>query len=377
MSTIAEQLTKALADRYVIERELGAGGMATVYLAHDIKHDRKVAIKVLRPELAQVLGADRFIQEIRTIAHLQHPNILPLFDSGVIPGQSASGHGSATIPYYVMPFIEGESLHARIVREGKLPADQAMRIFREVADALSYAHRHGIVHRDIKPDNILLSESHAIVADFGVAKAVSASVTGGGGLTTVGMVIGTPAYMAPEQAAGDPTLDHRADIYALGALGYEMLTGEEMFPGRTPQAVIAAHITEAPAPLARRVPTASPAFAALVMRCLEKDPAKRPQHAAEIIAPLDAISPVRASRPRWMLWALAAAVMVLLIAGLFFAGIIGGRSLLAQGVLAERDPILVADVTNRTRDSLLGLTVTEALRVDLTQSRAVALVSPA
>ena len=380
MSGISERLSKVLADRYRVERELGAGGMATVYLAQDLKHDRKVAIKVLRTELAQVLGADRFIQEIKTIAHLQHPNILPLFDSGVIPGrpdgQSAGRQESAEVPYYVMPYIEGESLHARIAREGKLSNADATRIFREVADALSYAHRHGVVHRDIKPDNILLSENHAIVADFGVAKAVSASVTSGGGLTTVGMVIGTPAYMAPEQAAGDPTLDHRADIYALGALGYEMLTGQEMFPGRTPQAVIAAHITESPVPLARRAPGCPPALAALITRCLEKDPARRPQNASEILAALDSAIPTGPGRPRWLLWGVAAAAIVLVIAGLFAAGVIGGRSLLAQGVLEARDPILVADVTNRTRDSLLGLTVTEALRVDLTQSRAVALVSP-
>ncbi|MHC4109348.1 MAG: serine/threonine-protein kinase, partial [Planctomycetota bacterium] len=238
MSDTLSSLSAALADRYRIEREVGAGGMATVYLAEDLKHRRKVALKVLRPELAAALGAERFVREITTTANLQHPNILPLFDSGEADG----------FLYYVMPFVEGQSLRDRLAAQGELSPADAMRILRDVADAMAAAHAKGIVHRDIKPENIMLSGRHAVVMDFGVAKAVS-EATGRIDLTTAGMALGTPTYMAPEQAVADPQTDHRADVYALGVTAYEMLTGRPPFVGVSPQEVLAAHITSAPEPL--------------------------------------------------------------------------------------------------------------------------------
>ena len=278
MSDIA-RLTALLADRYTVERELGEGGAATVYLARDIKHDRNVAIKVLRPDLAQTLGAERFTREIRTAANLNHPHILTVLDSG-----SADG-----MLYYVMPFAEGESLRARITREGGLPIADVIRIMREVSDALSAAHAAGVVHRDIKPDNVLLSGRHALVADFGVATANSES-TGRNKITTLGVALGTPAYMAPEQAAADPHVDHRADIYALGILGYEMLTGEPPFVRRTPQEVLAAHVTEAAPAASTRRQSVPPALDALIGKCLLKQPGDRYQSADDILAELERIS---------------------------------------------------------------------------------------
>src|SRR5689334_25189836 len=219
MTTIGGDVAAALADRYRIERELGAGGMATVYLAEDLKHRRRVAIKVLRPELGAAVGAERFLREIETTANLRHPHILPLYDSG-----SAGG-----LLYYVMPLVEGESLRDRLAREKQLPIDDALRIAREVADALSYAHARGVIHRDIKPENILLEGGHAVVADFGIARAVSTA--GADRLTETGMAIGTPMYMSPEQAAGDPDLDGRSDLYSLGCVLYEMLGVQAPFTG--------------------------------------------------------------------------------------------------------------------------------------------------
>ncbi|MFI5309792.1 MAG: protein kinase [Gemmatimonadales bacterium] len=262
-----------------MERELGEGGAATVYLARDLRHERPVAIKVFRPELAETLGAERFTREIRTAANLQHPHILTVHDSGTADG----------LLYYVMPYVEGESLRARIEREGGLPIADVVRILREVADALSTAHAQGVVHRDIKPDNVLLSGRHALVADFGVAKAIS-EATGQQRVTTVGVALGTPAYMAPEQAAADPHLDHRVDIYALGVLGYEMLTGDPPFVRRTVQEVIAAHVTEpAPAVSVRR-PSVPPALDSLIARCLAKQPADRWQSADDVVAELERLS---------------------------------------------------------------------------------------
>ena len=228
------RLTAALADRYRVERELGAGGMATVYLAHDLKHDRDVAIKVLHPELAAALGGERFLSEIKTTARLQHPHILPLLESGEAGG----------FLYYVMPYVSGETLRTRLEREHQLPVDDALRITREVADALGSAHAIGIVHRDIKPENILLQGGHALVADFGIALAVQQA--GGQRMTQTGLSLGTPQYMAPEQAMGEKGVDLRADIYALGAVTYEMLTGEPPFTGSTVQAIVARVLTEEP-----------------------------------------------------------------------------------------------------------------------------------
>jgi serine/threonine protein kinase len=230
------RLSASLADRYRIERELGAGGMATVYLAHDLKHDRNVAIKVLRPELAAVIGADRFLSEIKTTANLQHPHILSLFDSGTVDG---------TV-FYVMPFVDGESLRDRLTREKQLPLRDALAIAREIADALQYAHSHGVIHRDIKPENILLQGGHALVADFGIA--LAASKVGGNRMTETGMSLGTPQYMSPEQAMGERELDSRTDVYALGCVTFEMLAGEPPFTGPTAQSIVAKVITAAATP---------------------------------------------------------------------------------------------------------------------------------
>ena len=247
-----------------------------MFLARDIRHDRKVAIKVLRPELAETLGADRFTREIRTAANLSNPHILTVLDSG-----SADG-----LLYYVMPFAEGESLRRRIAREGALPIEDVIRILREVADALSTAHAAGVVHRDIKPDNVLLSGRHALVADFGVAKALSES-SGRNKVTTIGIALGTPAYMAPEQAAADPHVDHRADIYALGVLAFEMLTGEPPFSRRSPQELLAAHVTEPAPPVSSRRPSVPPALDALVAKCLLKQPGDRYQSADQVLEELE------------------------------------------------------------------------------------------
>src|SRR6185437_12914272 len=224
MTELLTRLQTALAGRYQLERELGAGGMATVYLAQDIRHTRQVAVKVLRPELAAVIGAERFLGEIKLTANLQHPHILPLFDSGE----------ADSFLFYVMPFVEGETLRRRLDREKQLPVPDALRIATEVASALDYAHRHGVVHRDIKPENILLHDGQAMVADFGIA--LAASKAGGDRMTETGMSLGTPHYMSPEQAMGEREITGRSDVYALGVVTYEMLTGDPPFTGSTAQA---------------------------------------------------------------------------------------------------------------------------------------------
>jgi serine/threonine protein kinase/Tol biopolymer transport system component len=257
------RLTEALADRYRIERELGAGGMATVYLAQDLKHDRKVAVKVLRPELAAVIGADRFLAEIKTTANLQHPHILPLFDSGA----------ADSFLYYVMPFIEGESLRDRLNREKQLSIGDAVRIATEVASALDYAHRHNVIHRDIKPENVLLHDGRALVADFGIA--LAASKAGGGRMTETGMSLGTPTYMSPEQAMGEREITARSDVYALGAMTYEMLAGDPPFTGSTAQAIVAKVMTDEPAPLRRHRKAVPEQVDDAVLTALEKLPADR------------------------------------------------------------------------------------------------------
>jgi tRNA A-37 threonylcarbamoyl transferase component Bud32 len=273
------RLTAALADRYKIEREIGAGGMATVYLAEDVRHRRKVAVKVLRPELAATLGSDRFFREIEVAAQLQHPHILPLLDSGQTEG----------FYYYVMPFIAGESLRERLAKVGELPIHDAVKVLVEVVDALSAAHAMGVVHRDIKPDNVMLSGRHALVTDFGVAKAVS-EATGRNKLTTVGVALGTPAYMAPEQASADPHLDHRVDIYAVGAMAYELLTGQPPFTGGTANEILAAHVTRLPETVTARRPAVPAQLGMVIMKCLEKRPADRWQSAEDLLAQLEPLA---------------------------------------------------------------------------------------
>ena len=263
-----ERIKAALADRYAIERELGQGGMATVYLAHDLKHDRKVAIKVLRPELAAVLGAERFVQEIKTTANLQHPHILPLFDSGEAQG----------FLYYVMPYIEGETIRGKLNREKQLGIEEAVTITTEVADALDYAHRHNVIHRDIKPENILLHDGRPMVADFGIALAVSAAA--GGRMTETGLSLGTPHYMSPEQATAEKDITHRSDIYSLGSVLYEMLTGEPPHTGGSAQAIILKIVTEEVPPVTTLRKSVPPNVAAATAKALEKLPADRFETAA-------------------------------------------------------------------------------------------------
>ena len=258
-----EQLNTALAERYRIVRELGVGGMATVYLADDLRHDRKVAIKVLKPELAAVLGADRFIVEIKTTASLQHPHILPLFDSG-----SANG-----ILFYVMPYIEGITIREKLNRETQCGVDEAIRITREIADALDYAHRHGVVHRDIKPENILLHDGRAMVMDFGIAIALSAAA--GGRMTETGLSLGTPHYMSPEQATAEKEITARSDVYSLASVLYEMLTGDPPFTASSAQVVIMKIITEQPQAVTARRKSVPANVSAAVAKALEKLPADR------------------------------------------------------------------------------------------------------
>ena len=274
MSDLTPRLQAALAHTYEVERELGQGGMATVYLANDRKHHRQVAIKVLKPELAAVLGAERFLAEIRTTANLQHPHILPLFDSGIADG----------FLYYVMPFVKGESLRDRLKREQQLPIPDAVRIAGEVAGALDYAHRHNVIHRDIKPENVLLHDGRALVADFGIA--LAASHAGGSRMTETGMSLGTPHYMSPEQAMGQREITARSDIYSLGAMTYEMLVGEPPISGPTAQAIVARVMTEAPAPPSRHRDTVPEAVDDAVLTALAKFPADRFATAAEFAAAL-------------------------------------------------------------------------------------------
>src|SRR5512142_373363 len=263
MSGPVDRLATALSERYRIERELGRGGMATVYLAEDLKHDRKVALKVLKPELAAVLGAERFVQEIKTTAALQHPHILPLFDSGEADAQL----------YYVMPYIQGETLREKLNRETQLGVDESVRIATEIADALDYAHRHGVIHRDIKPENILLHDGRPMVMDFGIALAVSAAA--GGRMTETGLSLGTPHYMSPEQATAEKNITARSDVYSLGAVLYELLAGQPPHLGGSAQQIIMKIVTEHAAPVTQMRKSVPPNVAAAVAKALEKLPADR------------------------------------------------------------------------------------------------------
>ena len=465
MTDLRDRLQAALGSAYRIDQELGGGGMSRVFLAEETALGRKVVVKVLPPEMAAGVNIERFRREIQLAASLQHPHIVPLHAAGQ----------AGDLFYYTMPLVEGESLRAKLAREGELPVPETIRILVDVADALAYAHAHGVVHRDIKPDNVLISGSHAVVTDFGVAKAVSAA-TGSTTLTSLGVALGTPAYMAPEQAAADPHVDHRADLYAVGAMAYEMLCGHPPFTGMTPQAMLAAHVTQAPQPVTANRPAVPQALNALVMRCLEKKAADRVQRAEELVAQLQAMStptggmaptgstvissgteaairrgnPLRVGGlfvlaalgvlalvyflmdrlglPTWVfvgaivllgaglpimlatgvlerrraqarttgytpasrgvanlftwkraLWGggvafggLASVATIYMAMRLLGIGAVG--TLVAKGTLKEREPILLADFENRTTDSTLGPTLTEAFRVDLSQSRTVKLV---
>jgi serine/threonine-protein kinase len=275
--------SQVVAGRYRVTRELARGGMASVYLARDLKHDRDVAVKVVRGELAAALGSGRFLREIRIAAHLRHPHIVPLYDSGDADG----------LLYYVMPYESGQSLRARLRKEGQLPIDDAVAILRDVCDALAHAHEHGVVHRDIKPDNVLLTGRHALVTDFGVAKALTPTEDAANqsdpqsGITAAGVMLGTPAYMAPEQASADPRIDHRADIYAVGVLGYEMLAGHPPFRGDTTPEMLAAQLSSAPEPLSVHRPDVPPSLGALIMKCLVKRPDDRWQRADDLVHRLE------------------------------------------------------------------------------------------
>jgi len=281
-------LVEALADRYRIERELGQGGMATVYLAHDIKHDRKVAIKVLKPELAAFLGAERFVVEIKTTAALQHPHILPLFDSGSIAGHpdASAASGGPAFLFYVMPFIDGETLRGRMDREGQLAIDDTITITKTIAGALDVAHRRGVIHRDIKPENILMQDGVALLADFGIAVAVDTAE--GERLTQVGLSLGTPAYMSPEQIVGERELDARSDVYALACVTYEMLSGDPPFVASNAQAVMAKHITDIASPITTTRRDVSASVANALVKALSKAPADRYASAAAFATGLTA-----------------------------------------------------------------------------------------
>ncbi len=466
---LRDRLQAALGPSYRLDRELGGGGMSRVFAAHEVELGRQVVIKVLPPEMSAGVNVDRFRREIQLAARLQHPHVVPLLTAG----------SRDDLIWYVMPFIEGESLRAKLAREGELPVAETVRILREVADALQYAHSNQVVHRDIKPDNVLITNKHAVVADFGVAKAVSAS-TGESSLTSLGVALGTPAYMAPEQAAADPHVDHRADIYALGAMAYEMLTGRPPFTGTNAQAVLAAHVMQVPDPITTHRASVPAGLAEIVMRCLAKKAADRWQRADELIPHLDALltptggmtptatqplaavdheaaarkgNPVRVAAlfglagvgvlaivwtlvqqlglPDWVFLGaialLAVGLPIILVTGrqerrraLARAGaiqhttpvglqrhftwrkaVLGGfaafatlavtaggyaglramgigpfGTLVARGTLGERDRLILADFENATQDSTVAESVTELLRIDLSQSQVVSVLEP-
>ena len=300
------RLAEALADRYRIERELGQGGMATVYLAQDLKHDRKVAVKVLKPELAAVLGAERFVAEIKVTANLQHPNLLPLFDSGAAGKQ---GSGGSAFLYYVMPYIEGETLRSRLEHERQLPVDEVVRMVTLLANALDFAHAEGVIHRDLKPENILLQSGQPVIADFGIALAVAQS--GGSRVTETGLSLGTPHYMSPEQAAGEREIDARSDQYALAAVTYEMLTGEPPHSGPTAQVIIGRLMTEKPRSLRATRPGMPAVMDVAVGRALAKLPADRFSNCGAFAQALVA-SPARGKRG-WLIGASLAGLAVVAV----------------------------------------------------------------
>lgn len=372
MSDFQEALQRALGATYRLERELGGGGMSRVFVATETALGRRVVIKVLSPTLAEGVSVERFRREIQLAARLQHPHIVPLLAAGEVQLEP----GAPALLYFTMPFVDGESLRARL-RQGTVPADLATRILREVADALQYAHQQGIVHRDIKPDNILLSANHAVVTDFGVAKALSTATVADAATptgTVVGTVIGTPAYMAPEQASGDPDIGPAADVYALGVTGYEMLAGRTPFTGTTPRAILAAQLTQEP-PVLEGGTSMPAALAVIIRRLLAREPDARPS-STDVVALLEgSTTPTpgtalshAARKPRWGRHALVAAgVLGALYLGLRTTGLLPGRSLMAEGRFASSGMVLVADVEVPADSSLAGA-LTEAIRIDMSQS---------
>jgi serine/threonine-protein kinase len=279
MTELLEMLQQSLGDTLVVERELGGGGMSHLFVARERALGRCVVVKVLSAELAGALSVERFRREVLLLASLQHAHIVPILATGE----------AGDVLYYTMPFVEGESLRQRLVRDGALPVGDVVVILRDILGALTYAHRRGVIHRDIKPENVLLSEGGALVADFGIAKAMSDARTSGA-ITASGVVVGTPAYLAPEQAAADPNVDERADIYAVGAMAYEMLAGEELFVGLSPHRQLMAHAMKTPIPLTERRDELPPALEQLIMKCLAKDPASRPPSAQAMLQALDSIA---------------------------------------------------------------------------------------
>ncbi len=346
MTAPPAHLVDALRDRYVLERELGQGGMARVYLAEDVKHGRRVALKLLRPDLAAMIGVDRFLAEIRTMAGLQHPRILPLFDSGIVRLPADDAGPGTTLPYYVMPYVVGETLRARLAQERQLPVAEALSIAIQVAGALDHAHRQGIIHRDIKPENILLHDGEAVVADFGIALALGAAA--GERLTETGLTLGTPVYMSPEQALGDRNIDGRSDLFSLGCVLYEMLAGEPPHTGASPQVITAKRLSQA-VPSVRGIrETVSPAVDAALVRVLAKAPADRFATGREFAAALDAqvdstLPTVQVrSQPRWRMRLAAVLGLMLLGAGIWFAR---SRHTPAAGLDPDRLAVAPFDVT--------------------------------
>jgi tetratricopeptide (TPR) repeat protein len=370
-----QPLRDALRDRYAIERELGRGGMATVYLAHDLKHDRLIALKVLRPELAAALGPERFLREIHIAARLQHPHILSVHDSGDAAGQL----------WFTMPYVEGESLRDRLRRDRQLSLDDAIRISTETARALEYAHQHGVIHRDIKPENVLLAaDGSTLVADFGIARALGSA---GESLTETGLVVGTPAYMSPEQSSGERQLDGRSDQYSLACVVYEMLAGEPPYTGPSAQAIIAKRLSE-PIPRLGTVRQVPPEVEAAVTKALAKAPADRYPNTTAFAAalteagaaPTMAVAPSVGARGRtrrraWLMVSLGMVAMLALFFGI--QRLASPATLRQTGALGAHDPVVLADFVNRTRDSTLAATLTDAFRVDLGQSDTVRLVERA
>jgi serine/threonine-protein kinase len=373
---LLEQLTAALGERYRVERELGHGGMAVVYLAEELKHRRRVAIKLLKPELSAVLGGERFLREIEIAATLQHPHILPLYDSGQADG----------LLYYVMPFAEGESLRQRLAREQQLPLDAALQITREVGRALQYAHEQGVIHRDIKPENIMLSGGQAVVADFGIARAMHAASTEP--LTLTGMVVGTPQYMSPEQAVG-ARVDGRSDQYSLACTLYEMLIGQPPFTGPSAQAVIARHSLE-PAPRLRVVRhTVSQAAETAIMRAMAKVPADRFASMQQFLDALESpettwVQPAapapsgnrsrRRVSPR-MMTAVGVGVLAAAAAGWFVARPMASRAPTAPGAVTAVAVLPFQDLSSDPDSSYLGAGITDGLIADLAEVGSLKVIS--